>query len=201
MKYIFLMATLATPLVGLTNVPEGFEDFYEEELAKISIQLSEQASTVLEVYISAGTVRIPVSSKSKLQSFLTDNYVSESAASSIVAQLEQGVDDSLYCVGRRDTCQVEGAEDTQYVIVKESQLVRIFVPSEDMVSTNQQEQRFISERFGDSALIMHHNLNINGSDANSPSVYYQNEAFLGYEKSYLRADMVFATTNNNRLKS
>ncbi|MCW8335441.1 CS1-pili formation C-terminal domain-containing protein [Vibrio paucivorans] len=196
MKRLLFIVVLLFPLKGWSEVPEGFENLYEEELASISIQLDSGAIFVSEGYLSIGTARFPASAKTEIARFMVNNYVSREEATKIAEQLTQGVEDSLLCIGRRNTCQVESLVESQYVVVQESQVLRILVPASKM-SRTEQEQRYISEERGDNALIMHHRLSLNESSQNTFNGYYQNQMTLGFGNSYLKADMVASSDDEN----
>lgn len=191
---------LLTPSFALAGVPEGFEELFAER-RNIEISVIVNDSTFLATGVmSLGRAELFLDDgKSEdLLLFLQNEYVAEDAAISILEELTQGVEDSLFCEGRRQECQIskEGSEEFQYIIIDELDSIRIHIPEKNRV-TDKVQQQYIDESRGENALIMHHYLSANSSVSESNELYYINESTLGVLDGYLFSDITLATNDNN----
>ncbi|MGF1683981.1 CS1-pili formation C-terminal domain-containing protein [Photobacterium minamisatsumaniensis] len=186
------------PSLLFAQVPEGFDDLFELERVNARIIINDEASVTLPAMMGLGSVTVIVEDKVALAEFFERQYVNAKLSQQIVSDLVRGVNDSVHCKGRRATCQIaeSGWNTVQYVVVREQKTLRVIVPDSGM-ATVQSQERYIDDKTGENALVMHHRLSADGGSEGSPQLYYQNEAFLGLYGGYIRADLNATTDEDN----
>lgn len=188
------------PWFAFAQVPEGFEELFEQEYADIKITVNDTGVIEIPGLIGLGAAELTIEEESEtyLRKFLGRQYVKESAIEQIIDDLSNGVSDTVYCRGRRASCQLSEAALTvpQYVVVSERYAIRIFVP-DSLMTAKQESARFIDDKAGDNALIMHHSLSAHSNFDASSDAYYQNETFVGVLGGYIHTDLNVTTTDEN----
>lgn len=196
MKRLIFVAGML-PISALANVPEGFGELFENEKVSAQLVLNDAATYNTTLNMSLASAQM-AEDADELSKWLREHYVKPDIANQIANDLISGVEDSTQCRGRRETCQIEPSDHNavQYVIVRSQESLRILVPASGM-STTREEKRYVTQQAPDSALIMHHNLSVNGNDESDSQAYYHNEATLGVMGGFIRADTRASTDEAN----
>lgn len=182
------------------QVPEGFEELFEQEYAEIKITVNDTGVISIPGLIGLGAAELTIDAESEsyLRKFFGRQYVKQDTIETIIANLSAGVSDTAYCRGRRASCQLSevALTEPQYVVVNERHAIRIFVP-DSLMTSKQESARFIDDKPGDNSLIMHHSLSAHSNFDASSDLYYQNKMFAGLFGGYIHSDLNVTTTDEN----
>ncbi|NDJ80265.1 hypothetical protein GXP65_04460 [Vibrio campbellii] len=200
MKKLLLVLMILLTRIAFANVPEGFEDLFEQKEANINIVINDDAQYRASGFLGLGSTTLAMTDEMKveLNELLKSQYVKSSAAKAIISDLTFGITDSPHCLGRRTTCQLSDTtpEEVQYVVVNEEQTLRILVP-DSLMSQEQESQRYVSETRGENAIIIHHDLSMNSNIGSSSEIYYNNETTIGLLGGFIHSDLNVSTTDEN----
>ncbi|PMN07090.1 hypothetical protein BCT42_01175 [Vibrio lentus] len=188
---------------SFANIPEGFEDMFEEKLIRMQLILSadNNKSFYSEAFASGDEVRIPILQKKLVAQALADQLGIEKGVSDAMATtLVNGVESSLDCKGYRSECGLL-PDLYDFVYVPDSQSLVLHVNSKFLTDiVEEPELGFVKEEIDQNAFIMSHGLNLSGSfsdNSDYTSNYaYQHVNYAGFGKyGYLHNDLNYSDVN------
>ncbi len=170
------------------QVPEGFEELTQSLHMKTRLIVNDSDFTEVWANVGYDSAKLDREEAKTLRRFLSSQYLKADAVDQIINELLSGVTSSKLCQGVRDTCIVKNAEELQYIIMKDKEMIRLTVPSE-LMAPQVNKQRYIDSTIDQNALLMHHNLNANAGSDNNPVLFYRNAAVLGAFGGYFYSDL------------
>ena len=200
---IILSSAILYSSKSFANVPEGFEDMFEEKLIRMQLILSadNNKSFYSEAFASGDEVRIPILQKKLVAQALADQLgIEKDVSDAMATTLVNGVESSLDCKGYRSECGLL-PDLYDFVYVPDSQSLILHVNSQFLTEIIEEpELEFVKEEIDQNAVIMSHGLNLSGSysdNADYTSTYaYQHENYAGFGKyGYLHNDLNFSDVN------
>ena len=174
------------------EVPEGFEDVLEKKNVIVKLIVNDDRYILVAGEISNNTFRV-LEGNEDLSVFLNKQYVKTEIANEIINSLDIGVESSLYCQGRRDTCSIDlkAVDDIQYIVMKEELKVRMIIPIKYLAKI-MPEERYVNKNFGQSdAVIMNHQFRATSDDRDNLGVTYDNNFYAGFSGGYFSGDFVY----------
>lgn len=198
-KFLLLLLFLFFSFVNvsLSAVPEGFEDLTIEKKQETMFIINDKESIKLLTYGNGNNIKLMSSEIDDLEVFLKDKYVKKIISNKIIKKLEKGVNSSLNCIGRRDSChfEIKNKEKYDFVIVNDGKVVRVLL-SDDAMSKNIENKRYISNKIDTQAVIMTNHLSIGaGADMNAYG-NYRNQITAGFLGGYIKSDL-FVSSNDD----
>ncbi|MEZ8882446.1 MULTISPECIES: CS1-pili formation C-terminal domain-containing protein [Vibrio] len=199
---IFFLAIIYSSK-SVANIPDGFEDMFEEKLIRMPLILSADNNKLFysEAFISGDEVRIPTSQKQLVAQALANELgIEKDVSDAMATTLVNGVESSLDCKGYRSECGLL-PDLYDFVYVPDSQSLIIHVNSQFLTEIiEESEIKFVKEEIDQNAIIMSHGLNLSGSYSDNTdytsSYSYQHENYAGFGKyGYLHNDLNFSDVN------
>ncbi|QKS98655.1 CS1-pili formation C-terminal domain-containing protein (plasmid) [Vibrio alginolyticus] len=164
----------------------------------ITLTVNDDNALSLPGEIGVQSVRFNANVQEILQAFLLEQYLQPEVAEQVSIQLVNGVDTSVLCKGRRDSCLIDEskAKVPQFVIVSDLNKVRLLVPSA-LMAKQVQRARFIDDTISDNVIIMHHDFNV-GSGSNVDAYgYYGGSLVAGVGGGFFRGDVNVTSEKDN----
>ncbi len=199
-----LLLALTSQAVASKDVPEGFEEFYQQQELVLELVLAADKTKRYKIsaLVAGDNVSVAPDKMQELNEVLVDRFgVNSSLAEQIEENLTQGVDSSYECQGFRSECGLI-PEAYDFVYDPEQQTLYLHVNSEYLSSVESRTNgEFIRESYAETALITAHSLNIssNAQDYERSNSYktkanYQNISVLGLQEyGHLYSDIAFDT--------
>ncbi|MGR5445577.1 CS1-pili formation C-terminal domain-containing protein [Vibrio jasicida] len=190
--------------VAASDLPEGFEEFYQTQDLVIELVLAADKTKrhTVNASVAGDSVTVAPEEIKALNETLIETFgVNSGVAERIEVSLSQGVQSSYDCKGFRSECGLI-PETYDFVYVPDQQVLYLHVNSDYLQSVEARAgDEFINESFAESALISAHSLNISSSaqDYDRSNSYntkanYQNVSVLGLkEYGHLYSDIALDT--------
>lgn len=185
------------------NIPDGFEDLFEEQQLTLKLVLSadKNKSFNLIALVAGDEIRIQTSQQAQVVEKLEVIFgIDEAVSQAIAESLVTGVQSSKECVGYRSECGLL-PELYDFVYVPDSHSLIAHVNS--LYLEEQQEElelEFVRTETDHNSVIMSHGLNLSGSYSDTTdhtSAYsYQHENYIGFGKyGYIHNDLNYSDVN------
>lgn len=185
------------------NIPDGFEDLFEEQQLTLKLVLSadKNKSFNLMALVAGDEIRIQTSQQAQVVEKLEVIFgIDEAVSQAIAESLVTGVQSSKECVGYRSECGLL-PELYDFVYVPDSHSLIAHVNSLYLEEQREElELEFVRTETDHNSVIMSHGLNLSGSYSDTTdhtSAYsYQHENYIGFGKyGYIHNDLNYSDVN------
>ena len=185
------------------NIPDGFEDLFEEQQLTLKLVLSadKNKSFNLIALVAGDEIRIQTSQQAQVVEKLQVIFgIDEAVSHAIAESLVTGVQSSKECVGYRSECGLL-PELYDFVYVPDSHSLIAHVNSLYLEEQREElELEFVRTETDHNSVIMSHGLNLSGSYSDTTdhtSAYsYQHENYIGFGKyGYIHNDLNYSDVN------
>ena len=185
------------------NIPDGFEDLFEEQQLTLKLVLSadKNKSFNLIALVAGDEIRIQTSQQAQVVEKLQVIFgIDEAVSQAIAESLVTGVQSSKECVGYRSECGLL-PELYDFVYVPDSHSLIAHVNSLYLEEQREElELEFVRTETDHNSVIMSHGLNLSGSYSDTTdhtSAYsYQHENYIGFGKyGYIHNDLNYSDVN------
>ncbi|MFA0057761.1 TcfC E-set like domain-containing protein [Vibrio echinoideorum] len=185
------------------NIPDGFEDLFEEQQLTLKLVLSadKNKSFNLIALVAGDEIRIQTSQQAQaVEKFQVIFGIDEAVSQAIAESLVTGVQSSKECIGYRSECGLI-PELYDFVYVPDSHSLIAHVNS--LYLEEQREElglEFVRTETDHNSVIMSHGLNLSSSYSETTdhtSAYsYQHENYIGFGKyGYIHNDLNYSDVN------
>ncbi|NOH54286.1 hypothetical protein F0266_15210 [Vibrio coralliilyticus] len=175
-------------VVFASQAPSEFKDLMQPERTEIRVTINDTDSVLLMADLGYDSVKVDTNERDALQRFLSKQYLKSHAIRHVLTDLLDGVSTSKLCKGMRESCVISGAQQYQYVVIKDKATVRVVIPASEM-AVQKENRQYIDDKVGENALLMDHQLNANMGSESDVNAFYKNKSTLGAFGGYFVSDL------------